>query len=171
MGDDAYWRVPDGLDYRWEIELRHKRWGHIIQPFTSPSITHLNPLPPPAPLRPSTLGPQLRDTIRPVCYEGRVEWSRQGHDNKLADGCWKNKGHHRLDIGAIAISQNLSAVRRECGSLWEVRETALTLTLWPPWYRDCTMPHCGHKGWLSAKTSQSCRRTVRKMKCLWDVFY
>lgn len=106
MGDDAYWRVPDGLDYRWEIELHHKRWGHIIQPFTSLSITHLNPLPP------SALSLQLRDTIRPVCYEGRVERSRQGHDNKLADGCRENKGHWRLDIIAIPISQNLSAEHR-----------------------------------------------------------
>lgn len=29
------------------IELHHKRLGHIIQPFTSLGITHLNPLPPP----------------------------------------------------------------------------------------------------------------------------
>lgn len=107
MGDDAYWRVPDGLDYRWEMELRHKRRGHIIQPFTSLSITHLNPLPP------SVQSLQLRDTIRPVCYEGRVEQSRQGHDNKLADGCRENKGHWQLDITAIPISQNLWAVQTQ----------------------------------------------------------
>lgn len=40
-----------------------------------------------------------------------MEQSRQGHDNKLADGCRENKGHRRLDIIAIPISQNLSAAR------------------------------------------------------------
>lgn len=45
MGVDSYWQVPDGLDYYWETELHHNREGHIIQPFTSLSITHLNPLP------------------------------------------------------------------------------------------------------------------------------
>lgn len=53
---------------------------------------------------------QLRDTIRPVCSEGRVERGRQGHDNKLADGCGENKGHPQLDITAITISQDLSTV-------------------------------------------------------------
>lgn len=66
------------------------------------SKTH-SPLPP-------FLSLELRDTIRPVCYEGRVVQSRQGHDNKLADGCGeKNKGHRRLDIISIAISQNLAS--------------------------------------------------------------
>lgn len=43
MGVDSYWQVPDGLDYYWETELHHNREGHIIQPFTSLSITHLIP--------------------------------------------------------------------------------------------------------------------------------
>lgn len=55
------------LDYHWEIELRHKRWDRIIQPFTSLSITHL------IPLAYSALSLQLWDTSRPVCYEGRAD--------------------------------------------------------------------------------------------------
>ena len=163
MGDDAYWRVPDGLDYRWEIELHHKRSGHIIQPFTSLSITHLNPLPP------SAVSLQLRDTIRPVCYEGRVERSRQGHDNKLADGCRENKGHWRLDIIAIPISQHLSAAQR----VWTARKRSerlpWPLTLWLPRYRDRRSPHCWHKRlqrWVNLA-----ERTAKKMKCHLDVFH
>lgn len=59
---------------------------------------------------PPALGLQPWDTIRPVCYEGRVERSRQGHDNKLADGCRENKGHRWLVIKAIPIWENLPAV-------------------------------------------------------------
>lgn len=49
MGDDAYWRVPDGRDYYREIEPRTPTQGHIIQPFTSLSITHPSALLPPRP--------------------------------------------------------------------------------------------------------------------------
>lgn len=41
-----------------------------------------------------------------------MEQSRQGHDNKLADGFGENKGHQRLDIIAIPISQDLSAAQQ-----------------------------------------------------------
>lgn len=69
------------------------------------------------PTPPSALSPQLRDTIRPVCYEGRVEQSRQGHDNKLADGCRENKGHRQLDNIAIPILLKLSVVHQVLAAL------------------------------------------------------
>lgn len=138
MGVDSYWQVPDGLDYCWETELHHNREGHIIQPFTSLSITHLTPPPPhPHPLR----SLQLWDTIRPVCYEGSEEQSRQGHDNKLSDGCGERKGHRQLDNLAIPISERVSAVcqvwaavkgLKGCGDPHPATE----------WYKDHTTHSC-----------------------------
>lgn len=71
MVDDAYWRVPDGLDYHREIELHHKRLGHIIQPFTSLSITHLSSL---SLLRACSYETQLD------LFAMRAEWSGADRD-------------------------------------------------------------------------------------------
>lgn len=157
MGDDAYWQVPDGRDYYREIELHHKRLGHIIQPFTSLSITHLNPLPP------STLSLQLWDTIRPVCYESRVERSRQGHDNKLADGCRENKGRWQLDNIAIPFSQKLSStpsVERTYRSERCFDPHPLTSMI------GLITSHCWRKFLWNAKTSKSWwKKWQKKIKC------
>lgn len=123
--------MHSGLDYRWEIAPCHKHRGHIIHPFTSLSITRLDPLPHSAPSL------QLRDTSRPVCYEVRVEQSRRRHDNKLADGCRENKGHQLLDIsrylpksvGHGAWSKKLLALWPQgCCEIWGVQKYLITVT-------------------------------------------
>lgn len=65
-----------------------------------------------------------------------MEQSRQGHDNKLADGCGQAKGHRRLDIIAIPISQDLSAVHR----VWTaVKGPKAALTLMISRFHDASL--------------------------------
>lgn len=112
------------IDGRWCI-LAGPRWPRLLLRDRAPPQTlwpyysaiyiteyhSSNPLPP-APV----LSLQLLDTIRPVCYEGRVERSRQGHDNKLADGFRENKrtptiGYHSNPYLAESLCSAPSAAR------------------------------------------------------------
>lgn len=110
MVDDAYWLVPDGLDYHREIELRHNCWGHIIQPFTSLSIIHLSSLSP-------ALGACSYETQLDL-FAMRAEWS--GADRDMIISLLMAAGKIKATDDWLSqqfLSHIISQQRSQCGLL------------------------------------------------------